>query len=183
MVFGLFNRHKGVEVDGLYRSIVAQARHPVFYRDWSVADTVDGRFEMLVLHLVLSVERLRGENRAISPAGQAVFDLFLKDMDRSLREMGVGDLSVGKRMKKLGKQVYGRFDAFGPALAAGDRQTLAEAIDRNVFAGDPKPDDANRLAGYALTAAEQLASQSTSDIESGRVNWPEPDQTERGIDG
>lgn len=183
MIFGLFNRHKGVEVEGLYRSIVAQARHPVFYRDWSVADTVDGRFEMLVLHLVLVVDRLREGSKAISPAGQAVFDMFLKDMDRSLREMGVGDLSVGKRMKKIGRSVYGRFEAFRPGLADGDRASLAAAIDRNVFAGDPHPDEANRLAGYALTAAGHLASQASSDIEAGRVDWPVPDETARGTDG
>lgn len=183
MVFGFFNRRKGVEVEPLYLSIVAQARHPVFYRDWAVADSVDGRFEMLVLHLVLVIERLRADDKTISAAGQGVFDFFLKDMDRNLREMGVGDLSVGKRMKKIGKAVYGRFDAFAQPMAERDLQKLADAMNRNVFAGDPHPDEANRLAAYALETAARLASQATSDIEAGRVDWPEPDDAQQGQDG
>jgi cytochrome b pre-mRNA-processing protein 3 len=183
MVFGFFNRHKGVEVEPLYLSIVAQARQPVFYRDWAVADTIDGRFEMLLLHLVLVIERLRAEDKSVSAVGQGVFDFFLKDMDRNLREMGVGDLSVGKRMKKIGRSVYGRFDAFSEPMAARDRSALADALDRNVFPGDPHPEAANRLAAYALEAAERLASQATSDIEAGRVAWPVPDDAQQGQDG
>jgi len=183
MVFGFFNRRKGVDVGPLYLSIVAQARQPVFYRDWAVPDTIDGRFEMLMLHLVLVIERLRGEDKAISAVGQGVFDFFLKDMDRNLREMGVGDMSVGKRMKKIGRSVYGRFDAFRPPLADRDLTVLAAAIDRNAFAGDSHPGEANRLAAYALECAERLASQATSDIEAGRVDWPVPDDAQQGQDG
>tara|TARA_R110002020_G_scaffold20374_25_gene69614 strand:+ start:689 stop:1240 length:552 start_codon:yes stop_codon:yes gene_type:complete len=183
MVFGFFNRHKGVEVEPLYLSIVAQARQPVFYRDWAVPDTVDGRFEMLVLHLVLVIERLRAEDKSVSAVGQGVFDFFLKDMDRNLREMGVGDLSVGKRMKKIGRSIYGRFDAFAGPLADADLPALASAFDRNVFAGDPHPAEANRLAAYALETAQRLASMTTSDIEAGRVDWPVPDAAQQGQDG
>lgn len=183
MVFGFFNRHKGVDVGPLYLSIVAQARQAVFYRDMAVEDTVDGRFEMLVLHLVLVIERLRDEDKSISAAGQDLFDFFLKDMDRNLREMGVGDLSVGKRMKKIGRSVYGRFEAFGKPMAERDQSVLAVAIDRNVFAGDPHPGEANRLAAYALETAQRLASQATSDIEAGRVDWPVPDDAQQGRAG
>lgn len=183
MVFGFFNRRKSVDVGPLYLSIVAQARQAVFYRDLAVPDTIDGRFEMVVMHLVLVIERLRGEDKSISAVGQGVFDLFLKDMDRNLREMGVGDMSIGKRMKKIGRSVYGRFDAFGPPLKTGDAPALAAAIDRNVFAGDPHPGEANRLAAYALETAGRLASQTTSDIEAGRVDWPGPDDVQQGQDG
>lgn len=179
MILGFFNRHKDEQAAPLYASIVAQARQPVFYRDWSVADTVEGRFEMVVLHLVLATERLRNDDGTIAPSAQALFDFFLLDMDRSLREMGVGDLSVPKRMKKIGQQVYGRFDSFRPALAAGDRAALSNAIDRNVFADVSQPEAAGWLADYAIEAAQRLASQPTSDIESGRIVWPEPSQTLR----
>ncbi|MDQ0316040.1 ubiquinol-cytochrome C chaperone family protein [Amorphus orientalis] len=179
MILGFFNRRKGEKAAPLYASIVAQARQPVFYRDWSVADTVEGRFEMVVLHLVLVTERLRAEDGTIAPSAQALFDFFLLDMDRSLREMGVGDLSVGKRMKKIGQQVYGRFDAFRPGLAAGDEASLSTAIDRNVFADGSEPEAAGWLATYAVETVSRLASQPTSDIESGRIDWPEPSQTLR----
>lgn len=138
---------------------------------------------MVVLHLVLVTERLRAADGAISPAAQALFDFFLLDMDRSLREMGVGDLSVPKRMKKIGQAVYGRFDAYRPALAAGDAAKLAEALDRNVFPDAPEPDAAGLLARYTLDAAQRLASQPTSDIEQGRGHWPDPAQPPRGALG
>lgn len=180
MIFGFFNRRRGELAAPLYSSIVAQARQPSFYRDWSVPDTVDGRFEMVVLHLVLVTERLRGPDRAISPVAQDLFDFFLLDMDRSLREMGVGDLSVPKRMKKIGEAVYGRFDAFGPLLTKGDTDALAKAVDRNMFADASEPEAAQQIATYANSAFAQLASQATSDIESGRITWPDPPATQEG---
>ncbi|WP_367195338.1 ubiquinol-cytochrome C chaperone family protein [Amorphus sp. 3PC139-8] len=167
----------------LYSSIVAQARQTSFYRDWSVPDTVDGRFEMVVLHLVLVTERLRGPHRAISPIAQDLFDFFLLDMDRSLREMGVGDLSVPKRMKKIGEAVYGRFDAFGPLLETGDGEALAKAIERNMFPETSEPEASERIAAYAISAFARLASQATSDIEAGRISWPDPTATQEGQTG
>ena len=93
---------------GLYGAVVAQARQVVFYRDLGVPDTVDGRFELIVLHMVLLLRRLNREGDDGAALRQALFDVLLDDMDRSLREMGVGDLGVGRRVKAMGKAFYGR---------------------------------------------------------------------------
>jgi cytochrome b pre-mRNA-processing protein 3 len=170
MVLGIFRRDDRRPF-ALYGAIVAQARQPALYAALRVPDTVDGRFDMVVLHLVLAVRRLRG---AAAMEQQAVFDLFIADMDRSLREMGVGDLTVPKRIKKMAEAFYGRLEAYGTALDAGDRAALAQAIDRNVFpdAGDPAA--AAALAAYALTAEQALAAQPIEDIVAGRIGYPAP---------
>src|SRR5665213_3599039 len=118
----------------LYGAIVAQARQPVFYDRLGVADTVTGRFEMVVLHLGLVIDRLQRDEgeRALA---QAVFDLFCTDMDRSLRELGFGDLGVPHRMKKMTEAFYGRARAYREAVASGDRAALVAAVERNVFSG------------------------------------------------
>ena len=108
-----------------YGAIVAQARAPAFYAALGVPDSVTGRFEMVVLHTVLVIERLRREGEAGSALGQRIFDDFCRDMDQSLRELGFGDLGVPKRMKKMGESFYGRAEAYGRTL--GDRAGLAEA--------------------------------------------------------
>lgn len=151
VVFGrLFRRDSEAAAiaTALYGAIVAQAREPALYAEFGVPDTVDGRFEMVVLHTILALDRLQdGDDRA-KAIGQAVFDLYCTDMDQSLRELGIGDLGVPKRMKKMTERFYGRAAAYRPALAAGDAATLDEAIARNVFNG-PAPGSA-RLAAYAL---------------------------------
>jgi cytochrome b pre-mRNA-processing protein 3 len=170
MVLSIFRRDDRRPL-ALYGAIVAQARQPALYTDLHVPDTVDGRFDMVVLHLVLAVRRLRA---TAATEQQALFDLFVADMDRSLREMGVGDLTVPKRIKKMAEAFYGRLEAYGNALTAGDRAGLAEAIDRNVFpdAGDPAA--AGALAAYALAAEQALAAERIEDIVAGRIGFPAP---------
>lgn len=151
VVFGrLFRRDSEAAAiaTALYGAIVAQARDPALYAEYGVADTVDGRFEMVVLHTILVLDRLEEGDARAKQVGQAVFDLYCTDMDRSLRELGIGDLGVPKRMKTMTERFYGRAAAYRPALAAGDPEALREAIERNVFDG-PAP-GAGRLAAYAL---------------------------------
>jgi cytochrome b pre-mRNA-processing protein 3 len=141
----------------LYGAIVAQARNPVLYAQLGVPDTVDGRFEMVVLHTVVLLNRLQGEGEAGKVIGQRIFDLHCTDMDRSLRELGIGDLGVPKRMKKMAEGFYGRAAAYGAALAANDERGLAEAVARNVFRSADSASSATPLAAYVLASAKRMA--------------------------
>jgi len=141
----------------IYGAIVAQARRPALYRDFGVDDSVDGRFEAVVLHTALVLRRFGAGDEELRAAGQVVFDLFCTELDRSLREMGVGDLSVPKRMRKIGEVYYGRAAAYDSALAAGNEAALAEAIRRSLPAGKGAEVAARPLAAYMKTTAAALA--------------------------
>jgi len=141
----------------LYGAIVAQARRPALYAGFGVPDTVDGRFEMVVLHTALLLDRLQREGEAEKTIGQRIFDLHCRDMDQSLRELGIGDLSVPKRMKKMAEAFYGRAAAYRAAVAVSDTASLAEIIRRNVFRGAETARDASPLAAYVLALARHLA--------------------------
>src|SRR5262249_51919508 len=109
MIFHLFRRPPQDDtIASLYGTIVAQARAPVFYQIYGVPDTVNGRFEMIVLHAVLLLRRLSTEPEPGRVLGQRIFDRFCEDMDANLREMGVGDLAVPRTMKRFGEAFYGR---------------------------------------------------------------------------
>jgi cytochrome b pre-mRNA-processing protein 3 len=170
----LFRRPNAATIDALYGAIVAQARSPVFYAELAVPDTVEGRFDMVVLHLMLVLRRLlrepQGEGAAQSLA-QGLFDAFCRDMDHNLREMGVGDLSVPKEMKRLAEAFYGRQRAYEDALASDDPAELAEALRRNVFSG--LGPHAERLASYARRTAAQL--EATDDAALARLAFLDAD--------
>lgn len=128
MLFGLFRRRTRDAEHKVYCEIVAQARQPVFYTDFHVPDSVDGRFDMIVAHAVLYFRRMRGEGKSVSEFTQNVFDLFFLDMDASLREMGVSDTRVPKKVKVMGEAFYGRADAYIPAIESKNVEELAEAL-------------------------------------------------------
>lgn len=115
----------------LYLTLVEQARHPDFYARWGVPDTTTGRFDLIALHAFLVMHRLKAAGTAGQDMSQALFDYMFADMDLSLREMGVGDLSVGKKIKKMAEGFNGRAMAFEEAL--GDPSPLREALTRNLF--------------------------------------------------
>src|ERR1700704_6221839 len=125
MKFPFFGRKpRGANtISALYGMIVAQARLPCFYRDYAVADTVNGRFDLIVLHLALAVDRLT-QDEGLRSLGQGVFDRFCQDMDHNLREMGIGDLKVPQEMQRLGESFYGRAKAYQAALAELDSPAL-----------------------------------------------------------
>lgn len=161
--------------DTVYRAIVAQARQPDLYRRLGVPDTVEGRLEMIFLHSVLVFHRARREDESGNELAQKVFDVFVADMDRSLREMGIGDLGVPKRMKRIGQSFYGRADAYGGPISTADRQGLAAALQRNLFPeADEDPAAFVRLAGYVLAAADALGEQTFERISAGEIAFPEP---------
>jgi cytochrome b pre-mRNA-processing protein 3 len=141
-------------IEAIYGMIVTQAREPLFYRDLGVPDTVNGRFDLLVLHLWMVLGRLKS-----LPGGtelsQALFDRFCDDMDANLREMGVGDLTVPKRMQAFGEAFYGRVAAYDQALSLGG-EPLAQALCKNILDGADIV-KARRLAIYAETAIAGLA--------------------------
>lgn len=175
MIFGLFRRRSRDAEHKVYCEIVAQARQPVFYTDFLVPDTIDGRFDLIVAHAVLFFRRLRGEGREVSEFSQEVFDLFFQDMDASLREMGVSDTRVPKKVKVMGEAFYGRADAYIPAIEDKDAAQLSEALGRNIFTDNPEPLAQTRLAQYMLQAASDLEAQPVKDLLKGEVRWPDPD--------
>src|SRR6185369_17559638 len=119
---------------------------PIFYAAYGVPDTIDGRYDMIVLHAILVLDRLKSAGGEGNEFAQRLTDYLFSDMDRSLREMGVGDLSVGKKVRRMAEVFYGRAQAYRPALERLDEAALAEALYRNVFAGSGARDGANRLA-------------------------------------
>ena len=104
----------------LYNRVVEQARRPAFYTTCGVPDTLDGRFDMIVLHAFLLFHRLKLDHPRSADLSQSVFDLMFADMDRSLREMGAGDLGVGKKVKTMVRACYGRIAAYEAGLADDD---------------------------------------------------------------
>ncbi|MEO9169025.1 MAG: ubiquinol-cytochrome C chaperone family protein [Aestuariivirga sp.] len=162
MIFNLLFGRKADQAKTLYAAIVAAARQPQFYRDMQVPDTIDGRFDMLVLHLSLVVIRLHGERDKLR---QQLVNLFCVDMDDNIRELGAGDLGVSKKVRRMAEAFQGRYVAYE---AAQDLATMNDAISRNVYAGKA-PSDA--LARYALAARGKLAAQATDDIVAGRPQF------------
>lgn len=155
----------------LYQKAVAQARHPVFYTRAGVPDTLDGRFDMIALHVFLILHRLKQEkrNRRLS---QALFDLMFADMDQSLREMGVGDLGVGRRVKTMAKAMYGRISAYEAALEQPSDTALRDALVRNVFRGETA-DSAGPdwLAAYLRRQIEDLSRQPVDAFRGGAADF------------
>lgn len=174
MIFRLFRRPpQPTSIAPLYGMIVAQARTPAFYRDYGVPDTVTGRLEMVILHAVLVLLRLEAGDETARAMGQGLFDRFCSDMDASLREMGVGDLAVPRKMRELGEAFYGRQAAYRAALAENDRAALAQALARNVFAGS-SAGAAERLAAYVQETARTLAVQ--DGLARGELRFLDPEQ-------
>jgi cytochrome b pre-mRNA-processing protein 3 len=163
-------RPSDIAGQALFDSVVVQARSPVFYRDMGAPDSPIGRFELYTLHVVLLTRRLRGRGPQAQETAQALFDAYLLNLDIALREMGVGDLSMGKKMKKLGQAFYGRVKSWDAAL--GDRAAEEALIARTVYEGLEAP-DVGPLAGYVSAVAAGLETQEDAALLAGQVRWPE----------
>ena len=169
MVLSLFRKKTATEpVFAVYSAIVAQSRQPRFYAEWGVPDTVTGRFDMISLHLALLFRRLRAEGAPAREFSQAVFDLFFKDMDRSLREMGAGDLAVPKKIKKMGNLFFGLLASLDDALGSNDPVAVEAVLVRNIYDENPSP-FARRLADYLIAESGVLASQPVDAIIAGHI--------------
>lgn len=155
----------------LYASTVAQARSPALYSDLGAPDTPEGRFEIYSLHVYLLLERLKGQGEQAAETAQALFDTYVSALDNALREMGVGDLAVGKRMRKLGEAFYGRIRSYEEALGAlPDRALLEALLTRTVYA-DAQVARSPALAAYVIGQREHLATQPLGRFHAGEVTW------------
>ena len=165
-------------IASLYGAIVAQARSTAFYADYGVPDSIQGRFDLIVLHLVLLIRRLAREEPSEGGArelGQRLFDAFCRDLDGNLREMGIGDLAVPKHMRRFAEAFYGRQAAYVAALDAADAGDFENALARNIFSGTDIDSKAARLARYARAAVRELDAQETGALIRGEVTFPNPE--------
>jgi cytochrome b pre-mRNA-processing protein 3 len=157
-----------------YRRIVEQARQPGFFLHDGVPDTIDGRFELICLHAFLYLHRLKGEPPRSARHGRRFFTAMLADFDRSLREIGTGDLSVGREVKRMAEAFYGRFAAYEEGLAADDA-VLRPALARNLFGTAlPNPEQLAAMAGYVREQAITLSRQDAGALLAGDIAFGDP---------
>jgi cytochrome b pre-mRNA-processing protein 3 len=160
--------------EALYAACVAQSRAPWLYEAFATPDTVEGRFELYTLHVVLVLERLACGAAPAKATAQALFDTYVKALDHALREMGVGDLSVGKKMRKLGEALYGRMKNYKAAFAVlPDRTPLRDLLTRTVYAGAASP-QAEALAEYVVDQRDLLSAEPLETLLEGRTAWCAP---------
>ncbi|HEX8571033.1 MAG TPA: ubiquinol-cytochrome C chaperone family protein [Caulobacteraceae bacterium] len=156
----------------LYAVAAAQARRPELYTALGASDTPNGRFEVYSLHVILLLNRLKGRGDHAAETAQALFDAYVSTLDDALREQGVGDLSMGKKMRRLGEAFYGRVRSYHTALEAlPDRGPLEDLLGRTVLAESRAP--GGPLADYADRSAAHLAALPDDDVLAGRASWPE----------
>ncbi len=179
MILRLFRRKSKANetvVLRVYETIVAAARQKRFYAQFQVPDTPLGRYEMLSVHIFLALHRMKGEKSALLPLAQDIADEFFKDVDHSLRELGIGDQGVPKRMKKLARMFYGRVSSYGTALDADDRDKLATALTRNI-----RPDlelwpHSHYLSEYLFACRDRLAKIEDSALAAGDISFMDADE-------
>ena len=160
-------------VHKLYEQLVAHARFPLYYRDLGVADTPEGRFEVLALHVGLAVRRLCCLDKEGQAEAQALFDLMMADMDMNMRELGVGDLSVGKQVKRLAQQFYARLAVLNEAFEDGKTEALLPMLETNVLAGGkPGPKASERFSVIIQVLERALNQQSLDDLKFGKMMLP-----------
>jgi cytochrome b pre-mRNA-processing protein 3 len=176
LAWGLLKRRpqtSGEAGRALYAAVVDQARRPEFYIDLGVPDSANGRFELYSLHVILLLRTLKTGDAAAGQTAQVLFDTYLSSLDDALREQGVGDLSMAKKMRKLGEAFYGRTKAYDSALGAlPDKEPLRTLITRTLL-DDAEGPLAQSIADYVTRAADRLAVQPLTDIYEGRLDWPE----------
>lgn len=175
-MFGVFRRRaqERQTVASLYAAIAAQARMPVFYADIGVPDTVDGRFDLLVLHIWMVMHRLDAEPQS-GRLKQDLFDAMFGHLDLVVREMGAQDLGVGRRIKLMAEGFHGRASSFREAWLSGDTARVHETLARNVFAkATAAPEALTLLARYVTHSIDRLTATQAADLMAGRIDWPTP---------
>jgi cytochrome b pre-mRNA-processing protein 3 len=158
----------------LYETAVRQARTTALYTEMGAPDTVEGRFELLTLHVILLISRLKEDSAALTEIRQSVFDTYIGDLDGALREMGVGDLSVGKRMKALGAAFYGRADSFERALAKLPSTVDLESLLSRTVLAEGHVKNSAAMTDYVLHCHMTLGATETPRFLEGRATWPAP---------
>ncbi|MEM9277689.1 MAG: ubiquinol-cytochrome C chaperone family protein [Pseudomonadota bacterium] len=161
----------------IYGMVVARSRDEKFFKEFNVQDTVMGRFDMLALHVYLFSRRMRKEDGTIALSlSQDVFDLFVADIERALRELGIGDTTVPKRKKKMVRSFYGQIEDFDDALDGKDVNMLTSRVS-NRYLDEEQPEKARQLAGYMLDMDEKFGEIKFEEFTLGKFGWP-PFQSE-----
>lgn len=161
------------KAENLYGAVVAQAREPAFYVDFGINDTLEGRYEAIVLHMFLVLEKLREALPNEARWSRMLIERFVTDMDDCMRELGVGDMTVPKKVKRAAAGLYGRAQRYRQASAVG-QDALAEAL-REFICPEPTPGfRAQELAAYVLASAHSLAEQKPEEVLAGRLKLPDP---------
>lgn len=160
----------------LYGSIVTQARMRDFYAHWGVPDTAEGRFEMIILHLVMVLHRLRREGEGGQRLARALTEVFAIDLDDNLREMTVGDLAVPRHVKRAVGALHERHVSYGAALAAADDGPLTTVLQARLEAVGARGDlDAGRICTYMRRVSHRLDLLAGTEVLAGRIAWPQID--------
>ncbi|TDI58777.1 MAG: hypothetical protein E2O92_09150 [Alphaproteobacteria bacterium] len=164
----------------LYLTLVAQSRQPGFYVSCAVPDTIDGRFDMIAVHCFLVMNRLKERGDEARKLSQVLFDEMFDDMDRGLRELGVGDMGVGRRVRAMSKAYLGRVGAYDKAITldteAGttedENPVLRSALARNLYRGEDVPDDkVATMAAYVMSQHQYLLTQTDEDLLAGDIRF------------
>lgn len=174
-----FRKNTKPAVDKLYGEIFAQSRNSVFYTDYGVPDTVDGRFDLLLVHIFMVMQRLVGKKGAAKQVAQGLFDMTFADMDQSLRQAGVGDVGVPKHMRRMMKAFNGRMYAYREAI---EEDQLPAALERNLYGtvDAPSADVLAAMAAYVAQNIDYINGQSLDDIVLGRVDFLPVDGAAQG---
>jgi cytochrome b pre-mRNA-processing protein 3 len=168
--FGL--KKYDTKVYELYGHIVAQARNEAFYTQFGVADTVEGRFDLITLHMFIVLRRLKDLEDEGGKLSQDLFDVMFADMDKNMREMGLGDLRVSKKIKELATAFYGRIKAYDEGIAGLDGATLNDALKRNLFL-DTEPSEAHvrSITNYLTQEIAASSSWSFANIQTSNISF------------
>lgn len=171
MILSLFRKSSSDGIPHqLYGGLMTQSRSRFLYADYGVPDTVMGRFDMLALHVYLFARRMRAEDSEIGNSlSQDVFDLFVKDIERALRELGIGDTTVPKRKKKMVRSFYGQIDDFDAAMNDEDLTGLSGKVAERYLENDAT--GATELASYMLDQEKHLFDQPMKAILEARLDW------------
>ncbi|CAO3420406.1 ubiquinol-cytochrome C chaperone family protein [Azospirillum argentinense] len=177
MLDRLFRRRREARaVADFYLTIAAQARRPAFYRDLGVPDTLDGRFDMVVLHVFLVMRRLKGQGAAAADRSRLLFEAMIDHFEKSLMEQGVGDSGVGRRIKTMARGIAGRIEVYDRALADEGEQALEVALDNNVYGtvSEVPPERLAVMAAYVRREAAGLETQPLESLMAGEVRFGPP---------
>ena len=178
MILSLFRKNPALEnARRLYAAIIGQARIPYFYTGFGAPDTVEGRFEILTLHMYAALRRFKRQGPEAEKFSQTLFDTFFSNMDDSLREMGVGDMSIGRKIRKMAESFYGRVGAYEKAFEDGGESALEDAIARNVY-GVNDPSRGAPVADYLRNLVASLESQPLETLMNGDISFPAPYEKE-----
>jgi cytochrome b pre-mRNA-processing protein 3 len=161
------------EVQAIYVAIVNQSRQEEFYLNFEVADTVEGRFDMILLHAFVVMRKLKADGDKTATFAQAIYDLMFADMDQNLREMGIGDMGLAKRVPRMAEAFYGRIEAYEAGLTADDDDaTLKAALDRNLYRKTLASDESlSVMAQYLRQEAKNLENQDIDALLCGKITF------------